>query len=148
MNFDLFIKELKKSGLEGLFPDSQGTYSLRINQHHLIYFGKSFDENDFYLYASVGPLPQDTEEKLVLMDKLLKANAFGKETGHSYFAFDRYQILLMLRIPIQFLSKERFISELNPFISCLAHWKNVVDNLPQILVSKKEIKENPMYLKI
>jgi hypothetical protein len=149
MNFDLFVKDLKKiNGLEELYPDDKGTYSLSINQHHLVYFAKSFDGQDFYLYAPIGHFPHDNEEKLDLMEKLLKANAFGKETGHSYFAFDRYQILLILRISVQSLSKERFISELNPFVSCLAHWKNSVEKLPYLHANKKEAKENFMHIKI
>lgn len=149
MNFDLFIKELKKiNGLGDLYPDDKGTYSLMINQHHLVYFARSFDGQDFYLYAPIGHFPHDNEEKLDLMEKLLKANAFGKETGHSCFAFDQYQIILMLRISIQSLSKERFISELNPFVSCLAHWKNIVDKLPHQYANKEGIRENFRHIKI
>lgn len=141
MLFEQFILALKNvEGLGELDPDSEGRYSLRINRNHLIHFSPSFDHQDLFLYASIGYVPLNDNEKLEIYDKLLSANMFGKETGRCFFALDQrfHQLLLTRRFPLHSLSKEDFIIELPSFMACLTHWKQIVDTLPHYSKSKSK----------
>ncbi len=131
MDFERFIKELNSlEGLEYLKPDKNGTYSLRINHLHLVYFSESFNKEELYLYAPLCNIPIDDKEKIALFDQLLSANLFGQDTGRGWFAIDHSsnQILLINRISSDSLSKHFFTEELSNLVSCLVHWKKIVDH--------------------
>jgi len=152
--FTRFISELKNiEGLHDLNPDSEGCYSLRVNQDHLIYFSQSFDHRDLFMYSSIGNVPLNKHEKLDLYHKLLSANLFGNGTGQGFFALDQRfnQLLLMIRIPLTSLTPQRFITELHTFIDTLTHWKEIVDNLHKQPHMKKKpddfIKNTTFYVK-
>lgn len=134
MNFERFIREVHHiHGLEHLQPDSNGTYALRINNLHLIYFAESHNSKSLYLYAPVCPIPIDEHEKSILYEHILNANLFRQNSGNAWFAIDpnSHQVLLMTSIPFYHLSKEHFITELHELVDCLSHWKTTITDLPQ-----------------
>lgn len=145
MDFDGFISKLKSiQGLEDLQPNTNGSYSLRINRIHLIFISNSFDFKDLFLYAPVCYLPLGERERLSLFDRLLSANMFGQDTGDAWFATDAqsHQILLISRLPLFHLTTKIFSSELQKFISFLSHWKTLIEKLPALSVTSIT-KETP-----
>ena len=139
MDFNRFIKELHSiEGLEYLKPDKNGNYSLRINHLHLVYFSETFNKKELFLFAPLCRVPADDKEKIALFDQLLSANLFGQDTGNGWFAIDNasHQILLISRIPCDLLSKHLFTEELSNLVNCLAHWKEIIKNLPMYLKNK------------
>lgn len=134
MNFDRFIREVHHiHGLEHLRPDEDGTYALRINHAHLVYFAESNNGKHLYLYAPLCPIPFDEHEKAVLYEQVLHANLFRQNSGNAWFATDPHsnQVLLMKRIPFNHLTTGHFIDELHELVTCLAHWKNSIADLPK-----------------
>ena len=81
--------------------------------------------------ASLGQIPDNDEQKVVLFDRLLSANLFGQDSGNGWFAKDSQfnQILFICRIPLRDLSLPIFTSQLKKMISTLSHWSEVVKNL-------------------
>lgn len=145
MEFDHFVKELKSiPGLEDLSAGSDGSYSLRINHLHFIFFSPSQSRTELFLYAPLCPIPLDESEKLRLFDHLLSANLFGQETGNGWFASDMksHQILLIERLPLDRLTVPVFMTALQDFIARLSHWKENLESKPSPV---KSTKSNAFY---
>ena len=149
MIFEAFMKELRNiPGLEELKPDKAGVYSLRINHIHYIYFAESSKHHALSLYAPLCEIPSDHLRKDSLYDLLMTANFFGQNSGNGWFASDHlsHQVFYLSNIPLELLSKDRFASELQQFISCLAHWKSKIHEVETMHLPRK-FKEQSSYLK-
>ena len=132
MGFNAFIKELKKTtGLEGLRSEADGSYALKINHMHLVRFAQSADHKNLYLYASLCSIPASEHEKVILFDRLLAANHFGKDTGDAWCALDEnsHQMVLIDRMDLHRLDVHTFVLKLQSFISSIQHLKEITSDL-------------------
>ena len=129
MELDTLLSELQKRfGFSGLNADKNGVYSIQINNKFILNLANSNDQSAFYLYSDILKLNPDPQAKLLVYERLLGANLFGKETHGSFFAFDtaRGVVLLMKRFDKRLVDFGVFFEEFRDFINGLGYWDKVV----------------------
>jgi hypothetical protein len=122
-------KRIKDFHLE---EDEYGVKRLWINQQHLLHLRSSPDDNYFYLYAKIAPVPP-LAQKLKIYEELLKANLFGTTTGHAVLALhaSSNSLILMHEFEAAHTTFESYTEYLQDFINYLVYWKDKMGSLWQ-----------------
>lgn len=150
MELESILNELQKRfGFSGLNADNNGVYSIQINEKFILNLANSNDQSFFYLYSDILKLNPDPQAKLLVYERLLGANLFGKETHGSFFAIDsaRGVILLIKRFDKRLVDYSVFYEEFRDFINGLGYWDKVVTEKelePAKAGSGKQAKGNPL----
>ena len=108
-------------------PNDAGIYYVVANEKSVVAIEKSLDEKGFYIYSSVGVLPEGLEEELGL--KALAGNLFGKETGHATLGFhsDTRSLILFQYFAEEPLTIMEFENSFDLFVNYLAYWVEKVE---------------------
>ncbi len=93
-----------------------------LNQKYEVTIEELGDQS-FVLYAT---LDLTASERQTASERLLKANAFGKQTLRGVFALDpkSERVLFFRRFDKEIVDLSHFKVELNCFLTVLNHWDN------------------------
>ena len=104
-------------GNQTLEFDSNGVCELEIEDESSVYLKKGKNEQSFYLYSLLGPIPE--QDRLGFYEALLDKNLFGNETEEWSLAcdMDRQWVLLTGAFKSPFLSADGLISGFESFVA-------------------------------
>jgi|694.fasta_scaffold01500_22 hypothetical protein len=144
MELKNLLSELRnRFGFQNLNPDENGIYRLLVNKKFTLNLTESIDRTALFLYSDIVSLNPDPATKLLIYERTLSANLFGKETNDAFFAFDpkRNVILLTKRLDSRLTDFPLFFEEFRDFINSLAYWDQIVSE--GLLQSPKALKDKP-----
>lgn len=129
MELKTVLSELQtRFGFQNLTSDVNGVYSVLVNKKFTLNLAESTDHASFFMYADIVALHPDIQARLLVYERTLTANLFGKETNDAYFAYDnkRGMIVLIKRFDVRLTDYALFFEEFRDFISSLSYWDQIV----------------------
>lgn len=122
MNFDELIRDLTKEfHLENLEREPNGSCVVLINDKFHVHL-EPLDEDGFIIYTSICPLP--SVNRTELLENVLQANLYGKQTLGNGFGIDKKSdsLILFRRFESEVVDYKHVKDTLNEFISVANHW--------------------------
>ena len=121
---DLIAQLAQETKLFDLKLDENGCARLVFDQSINIDIEHVQDENQLVLYA-VLELPQTGDNRSAVLEKLLKANYFGRGTGGAVFSLDPWKndILLTKTLDLNHCDWVEFSNALDSLVNAVEHWQ-------------------------
>ncbi len=110
----------RKSGIALTFNE-MGLCRLRFDERYIVDLEVSDDERAIFIYSRLGPLPYGDAGR-ELMEKAMRAHAFGRETGKTVFGIIQDDFVAFVRVELEGAEDDVLYTELENFLDVLSVW--------------------------
>lgn len=143
MKLEDILKEYSRDkNIPLLSLDNEGICRILLNEITLINFEKSENHQSFYIYTTIGFVPQANESRISM--QAIRGNLFGKETGRASIGYDPKSHLLVLFMYIEEnnINYSNFLHLLEEFASYAIYWLKKVEAIQQ---QKIDSLDSPLF---
>lgn len=121
MTYQEAIEALSQQTGTKLAFNEMGLCRLRFDGRFIVDMEVTDDEDAIYLYSRLGSLPADAQGR-ELMEKMLKAQCLGRDSGKTCFGLDEGEIMAFVRVELAGAEEKTLYTELEAFLDTLAVW--------------------------
>ena len=116
----------QQTGTKLAFND-MGLCRLRFDGRFIVDMEVTDDETAIYLYCRLCSLPAG-EQGRKLMERMLRAQCLGRESGKTCFGLDDGVIMAFVRVELAGAEEKTLYTELEAFLDVLAVWSDLLQD--------------------
>jgi Tir chaperone protein (CesT) family len=121
-----------------IYDEKTEIFALEYDQRFYTSLEDSLNGQGFHLYSVIGKVSTEMKNEIAL--EALKANLFGRETGHSSIGYDdeTETLILFKNVSYEGLTDASFTENLNEFLAYRIYWEKKFSEIKNTKIEMSE----------